>query len=267
MWELDCEESWVPKNWCFWTLVLEKTLESPLDCKEIQPVHSKGDQLWVFFGRTDAKAETPVLWPPHAKSWLIGKDSDAGRDLGKEEKGTTEDEMARWHHWLDGREIEWTPGVGDGQGGLGCCDSWGHKVSDTTQRLNWTECNIIPLTSSGFLDGSAGKESTCQCRRCRFDPWVGKIPGGGNGNPLQYSCLENPMEKGAWWAMVHAVAKSQKWLKWLSTHTHLSFHIIPTKQGTAERCLVMIVLILKTFFLYFLIVPILISWNYEDKLL
>ena len=94
MWELDCEENWAPKNWCFWTVVLEKTLESPLDCKEIQPVHPKGDQSWVFFGGTDAKAETPVLWPPRAKSWLIGKDSDAGRDWGQEEKGMTEDEMA-----------------------------------------------------------------------------------------------------------------------------------------------------------------------------
>ncbi len=141
MWELDYKESWVPKNWCFWTVVLEKTLESPLDCKEIQPVHSKGDQSWVFFGRNDAEAETPVLWPPHVKSWLIGKDSDAGRDWGQEEKGTTEDEMAGWHHQLDGCEFEWTPGVGDGQGGLVCCDSWGRKESDTTERLNWTELN------------------------------------------------------------------------------------------------------------------------------
>ena len=132
-WKLDCEESWAPKNWCFWTVVLEKTLESPLDCKEIQPLHSKGDQPWVFFGRTDAKAETPILWPPHVKSWLIGKDSDAGRDWGQEEKKTTEDEMAGWHHWLDGREFEWTPGVGDGQWGLACCDSWGHKESDMTE--------------------------------------------------------------------------------------------------------------------------------------
>ena len=106
MWELDCEEGWVPKNWCFWTVVLEKTLESPLDCKEIQPVHPKGDQSWVFIGRTDAEAETTVLWPPHAKSWLFGKDPDAGRDWGQEEKGTTEDEMAGWHHRLDGHEFE-----------------------------------------------------------------------------------------------------------------------------------------------------------------
>ena len=106
MWEWDREESWVPKNWCFWTVVLEKTLESPLDCKEIQPVHPKGDQSWVFIGRTDVEAETPILWSPHAKSWLFGKDPDAGRDWGQEEKGMTEDEMAGWHHRLDGREFE-----------------------------------------------------------------------------------------------------------------------------------------------------------------
>jgi len=120
---------------------MEKTLESPLDCKEIQPVHSKGDQSCVFIGRTDAKAETPVLWPPHVKNWLIGKDSDAGRDWGQEEKGTTEDEMAGWHHWFDGHEFEWTPGVGNGQGGLAFCDSWGRKELDMTERLNWTELN------------------------------------------------------------------------------------------------------------------------------
>ena len=141
MWELDYKESWALKNWCFWIVVLEKTLESPLDCKEIQSVHSKGDQPWVFLGRTDAKAETPLLWSPHAKSWLIGKDPDAGRDWGQEERGMTEDEMAGWHHWLDGREFEWSPGVGDGQGGLVCCTSWGRKELDTTEWLNWTELN------------------------------------------------------------------------------------------------------------------------------
>ena len=127
MWELDCEESWAPKNWCFWPVVLEKTLESPLDCKEIQPVHSEGDH-------------SPVLWTPHAKSWLFGKDSDAGRDWGQEEKGMTEDEMAGCHHWLDGREFEWTLGDGDGQGGLVCCDSWGCRVGhDWVTELNWTD--------------------------------------------------------------------------------------------------------------------------------
>ena len=139
MWELDCEESLASKNWCFWTVVLEKTLESPMDCKEIQPVHSKGDQSWVFSGRNDAKAETPVLWPPHVKSWFIGKDPNVRRDWGQEEKGMTEDEMAGWHHWLDGCEFEWNPGVGDGQGGLACCSSCGRKESDTTEGLNWIE--------------------------------------------------------------------------------------------------------------------------------
>jgi len=125
--------------------------ESPLDCKEIQPVDSKGDQSWVFFGRNDAKAETPILWPLHGKSWLIGKDSDAGRDWGQEEKGMTEDEMAGWHHRLNGHEFEWTPGVGNGQGGLACCNLWGCKELDTTEWLNWTElnysCNYLIPTS------------------------------------------------------------------------------------------------------------------------
>ena len=140
MWELDCEESWVPKNWCFSTVVLRKTLESPLECKEIQPVRPEGDKSWVFIGRTDVEAETPVLWPPHAKSWLIGKDPDAGRDWGQEEKGTTKDEVAGWHNWLDGHEFEWTPGVGDDR------ETWCaaiHGVTKSQTRLSdWTELNI-----------------------------------------------------------------------------------------------------------------------------
>ena len=138
MWELDYIESWVPKNWCFWTVVLEKTLESPLECKKIQPVHSKGDQSWVFIGRTGADAETPILWPPDAKSWLIWKDPDSGKDWRQEEKGMTENEMVGWHHWFNGHGFGKTPGVGDGQGGLVCCDSWSHKELDRTERLNWT---------------------------------------------------------------------------------------------------------------------------------
>ena len=139
MWELDYKESWVPKNWCFWTVVLEKTLESPLDCKEIQPVHPKGDQSWVFIGRTDVEAETPVLWPPDEKSWLIWKDPDAGKDWGQEEKGTAEDEMVGWHRRLNGHGFGWTLGVGDGQGGLACYGSLGHKELVTIKWLNWTE--------------------------------------------------------------------------------------------------------------------------------
>ena len=146
MWKLDYKESWALKNWCFWTVVLEKTLESPLDCKEIQPVHPKGDQSWVFIGRPDAEAETAILWPPDEKNWLIWKDLDAGKDWGQQEKGMTEDEMVGWHHWLDGHGFGWTLGVGDGQGGLMCCGSWGRKESDTTERLNWTELNWIVLS-------------------------------------------------------------------------------------------------------------------------
>ena len=139
---------------------MEKTLESPLDCKKSQPVHPKGDQSWVFIGRTDAKAETPILWPPHVKSWLIGKDPDAGRDWGQEKKGMTEDQMAGWHHQLDGHEFEWTLGVGDGQGGLACCDSWGRKESDTIEQLKWTELNWTELQFPGpLVPGSSGQKN------------------------------------------------------------------------------------------------------------
>ena len=133
---MDHREGWVPKNWCFWTVVLEKTLESPLDSKEIKPVHPKGNQSWVFTGRTNAEAETPILWPLDGKSRLIGKIPDAGKDWGKEEKGVTEDEMLCWHHQLNGHEFEQALGVGDGQGSLTCCSPWGHKESDMTERLN-----------------------------------------------------------------------------------------------------------------------------------
>ena len=136
MWELDHKEGWA-QNWCFWTVVLEKTLESPLDCKEIRPVNPKGNQSWTFIGRTGA--EVPVLWPPDVKNQPIGKDLDAGKDWRQDEKGMTEDEMVGWHHRLNGHESEWTPGVGDGQGGLVCCSPWSCKKSDTTERLNWIE--------------------------------------------------------------------------------------------------------------------------------
>ena len=130
-------ESWVPKNWCFWSAVLEKPLESPLDCK-IQPVNLRGDQSWIFTGKTDAEAETPTLLPPDVKNWLVGKDPDAGKHWRWEEKGTTEDEMVGWRHQLNGHELEEALGVGDGQGSLAGCSPWGHKESDTIEWLNWT---------------------------------------------------------------------------------------------------------------------------------
>ena len=134
MWELDYNESWVQKNWCFSTVVLEKTLESLLDCKEVKPVNPKGDQSWIVIGRTDAEAETPIFWPPDVKNWLIGKDPDAGKDWGQEEKGMTKHKMVGWHHWLNGHEFEQPLGVGDEQRSLVC---WGCKESDMTERLNW----------------------------------------------------------------------------------------------------------------------------------
>ena len=142
MWELDCEESWAQKNWCFWTVVLEKTLESPLGCKEIQPVHPKGNQSGILIGRTDTEAEAPILWPPVANSWLIGKDPDAGKDWRQEAKGTIEDEMVGWHHWLNGHEFEKALGVGVVQGSLVCCSSWDPKESK--QLRDWTELIDTP---------------------------------------------------------------------------------------------------------------------------
>ena len=159
MWELDCEESWAPKNWCFWTVMLEKTLESPMDCKEVQSVHSKGDQSWVFIGRTDAKAETLIFGHLMWRVDSLEKTLMRGGIGGRRRRG--------WQRmrWLDGHEFEWTPGVGDGQGGLACCDSWGRKESDTTEQLNWTECFdqrsflilILKLTLINDLDRNGHK--------------------------------------------------------------------------------------------------------------
>ena len=140
MWELDHKEGWVPKNWCFWTVLLEKTLESPLYCKEIRQVNPKENQSWIFTETIDAEAEAPILWPLDVKNWLIGKDPDARKYWRQEEKGMIEDEMAGWHRWLDGRKFGWTPGVGDRQGGLMCYDSWGYK--SRTRLSNWTELRL-----------------------------------------------------------------------------------------------------------------------------
>ena len=208
---------------------LEKTLESPLYCKEIQPVHSKGDQSWVFFGRTDAKAETPILWPPHANCWLIGKDSDAGRDWGQEEKGTTglDGWMAsptRWTWvWVNSRSWWWTgrPGMMQFMGSQRVGHDWATK-------LNWTDYIYICIYIYVFVcyicvcvcvcitfwclvksssDNSVGKESACNAEHLGSFPVLGRYPWEGNGNPLQYSCLVNPMDRGVWWATVHRGCK------------------------------------------------------------
>ena len=186
--ELDYKEGWAPKNWSFWIVVLEKTLESPLDCKEMKPVNPKGNQSWIFIGRTDAKAEAPVFLLPDAKNWIIGKDPNAGKDWRQEEKGTTEDEMVGWHHQLDWHDFEQSLVVGDGQGSLAWCSPWGSKESDNqTTGLNWTS---IPNSQNIYF------------------LYIGE----GNGTPLQYSSLENPMDRGACSAAIHGVAKSWTWL-------------------------------------------------------
>ena len=167
MWELDYKESWVPKNWCFWTVVFEKTLQ-PLDSKEIQPVHPKGDQSWVFIGRTDVEAETPILWPPDAKSWLIWKDLMLGKIEDRRRRGW---QRMRWLNGItdNGHGFGWTPGVGDGQGGLACCGSWGGKESDMTEQLNWTELNV-----SGQIETSVGGnvESLTLYPLCSWVQWA-----------------------------------------------------------------------------------------------
>ena len=161
MWELDHKESWVPKNWCFWTVLLEKTLESPLDCKEIHP---KGNQSWIFIQRAEAVAETPILWPHDVKNWLTGKDPDAEKDWRQEEKGMTEDEMVGWHHWLDGHEFEYATGIGDGQGSLSCYSPWGHKESDTT--VNWLRRKqMLYITNWWNRKWRNSKEKPIECQK------------------------------------------------------------------------------------------------------
>ena len=171
MWELDHKESWVPKSWCFWTMVLEKTLESPLNCKEIKPVYPMGNQSWIFIGRTDAGAKTPILWPPDEKNWLLGKDPNAGKDW-RQEKGTTEDEMVGWHQF-NGHEFEQVPGVGDGQGGLVCYSPWSRKESDRTEQLTWTEF-IWKCICRGKIAGSWVHQTEWKQRRCR---WIADAQG------------------------------------------------------------------------------------------
>ena len=174
MWELDYKESWAPpKNWCFWTVVLEKTLKGPLDCKEIKSVHPKGNQSWLFIGRTDAEAKAPIFWPPNMKSQLTGKDPDAGKDGRQEEKGTTEDEMVGWHHWLDGHDFEQAPGIGDGQVGWRAAV---HTVAKSRTRLSdWTELIVLFGGSSSdliwLLEGYKVLVPSTLCDKFRVAYW------------------------------------------------------------------------------------------------
>ena len=172
MWELDHTEGWTSKSWCFWNMVLEKTLESPLDCKEVKPVNPKGNQPWIFIGRTDAEAEAPILLPPDANSWLTGKDPDVSKDWRQEEKGTTEDEVAGWHHQLYGSEFEWTLGVGDGQRDLASCSPCGHKGSDMTEQLNWTELNWTETNCQVIREVEV---ESCGHEMCWHKSWI-KLP-------------------------------------------------------------------------------------------
>ena len=211
MWELDHKECWVPKNWCFQTVVLEKTLESPLDCKEITSINPRGSQAWIFTGRTVAEAEAPILWPPDAKSQLVGKDPDTGKIEGRR-KTEWQRIMVGWSHWLTGHEFEQTPGDSRVHGGLMCCSPWDLKESDTTEWLNsnrFTRLSVFkgidlfllipvvygPVSGPG---GSDGKASVYNVGDLGLIPGSGRFPGEGNSNPLQYSCLENPMDWGVW---------------------------------------------------------------------
>ena len=174
MWELNHKEVWAPKNWCFWTVVLEKTLESPLVCKEIQPVHPKGNQSWIFIGRTDAEPEAPILWSPDAKSWLLGKEPDAGKDWRQEEKGTTEDEMVGWHHQLNGHQFEQALGDGEGQGSLACSSPRGQKKLNMTEWLNNNDM-VFPVLMSRCENWSIKKAESQ--RIDAFELWCWRATG------------------------------------------------------------------------------------------
>ena len=165
MLELDHKEGWEPKNWCFLIVVLEKTLESPLDSKEINPVNPNGNQPWIFISWTDVEAKAPILWPPHVKSLLIGKDPDTGKDW-RQKKEMTEEEMVGWHHWLNGHVFEQAPGIGEGQGSLVCCRSWDHKESDMTKWLNWLKCYILITYVYAYQETKHRKVSSLKYSKC-----------------------------------------------------------------------------------------------------
>ena len=262
MWEFDHKEGWAPKNWCFWTVVLEKTLESPLDCKETQPVNPKGNQSWIIIWRTDVEAEAPILWPPDAKTWLIGKDSDAGKDWRQEEKGTIKDEMVERHHWLSGHEFEqvWEmvrtgkPGTLQSMELQRVAHDWVDHTTRQEYSNGWPFPSPVDLPKAGIKPASPAWQvhslplshlgSSSYITYCSVNyraslvalvvknlpantgdvkdpgsvPGLGQGCGGRHGNLLQYSCLENLIDRGVWWATIHRVAKSWSYLKWLSMH-------------------------------------------------
>ena len=215
MWELDYKQSWAPKNWCFWTVVLEKTLESPLHCKEIQPVHPKADQFWVFIDRTDVEVETPILWLPDVKSWLIWKDLDVWKDWGQEEKGMPEEEMIGWHHQLNGHGFGRTSGVGDGQGSLVCCGSRGCKESDMTEQLNWTdvvEAILLVHMAEQIIFCWEGGKTHSSCKFPYYLPWKVKVL-------IAQLCptLCNPMDYSLLGSFVHGILQARI-LEWVVIH-------------------------------------------------
>ena len=230
MWELDHKQGWMPRNWCFWTVALEKTPESPLECKEIKPVNPKENQPWIFVGKTHVEAEATLFWPPDEKSGLIGKDSDAGK-YWRQKKRAAENEMVRQHHWLNGYESEQTLGDTGGQRNLACTV---HGVTKS-QRLNkW--CWIKISVNSGFPGGSDGQESICNAGDLGSSPGWGKSPGEGNGYPLLFSCLENSMDRWAWQAAPYGIRKSQTWLSDFHRFTSINSWLLINRYKRVDVC-------------------------------
>ena len=232
LWDLDCKEGRTPKNWCLQTVVLEKIPESPLDSKEIKPVNLKGDQPWIFTGRTDAEVEAPIFWLSDANRWLIGKVSDAGKDWGQK-KRASEDEKAGQHHRCNEYELRQTPGDGEGHGSLACCSPWGHK--EWTKLGNWTTATIARIK----LDMTYIYRASLVAQKVR-EPDLGLIPGlgrgrgGEHGNPFQYSCLENLHGQRSLVGCSPWGCKESDMTEWLSTHTQ--FTINSTQESSAFDC-------------------------------
>ena len=220
MWELNHKVSWAPKNWCFQTVVLGKTLVSPLDCREIQPVNPKGNQSWIFIGRTDAKAETPIFWPPDVKCLLIGKDPDTGKDWRQEEKGTTEDEMVGWYYWLNGHEFEQTLGESDGQESLACCSPWGRRESSTTE---WPEgLQLLPLQWAHPRQG---------CGHAAGSQWQkGRDAAGDRPALIGTSCVWTTISKNA-----QATSRSIRHMIWKNKY-HPDLHMATIPRARAILC-------------------------------